>query len=358
MKKALAILLAFVMLLSLCACNNSENQATDPSDSSQSTTNETENTTGGTETPADGTEGTEGTTEATQSTEEQTTPPTDEPTTPPTQAPTEEPTTPPATCSHNWKDATCTTPKTCTKCGATEGKASGHNWKDATCTAPKTCSKCNATEGNAGGHSWKDATCTAPKTCSKCGATEGNAGGHSWKDATCTAPKTCSKCNATEGSAKGHSYSNGACSVCGTTDPSYKQLTDGLWSYITDECIYTITFDATGLATITHDWRVSKEAYQAQQAQIKELEDTYGDDWMWEWYGDFYYTRTIGGIEYYYQEYRNYSTGYAESNGVIILDDGDYEFGQMTRTAGNQLTITSGGGEFGNVGAVYTCTAN
>lgn len=36
-------------------------------------------------------------------------------------------------CKHMWKDATCTEPKTCSKCGETEGEALGHmlgNWED------------------------------------------------------------------------------------------------------------------------------------------------------------------------------------------------------------------------------------
>ena len=38
-------------------------------------------------------------------------------------------------CAHQWKAATCTTPKTCTKCGETEGKELGHNYVDGVCTA-------------------------------------------------------------------------------------------------------------------------------------------------------------------------------------------------------------------------------
>lgn len=213
MKKTLAMLLTLVMLLSLCACSSNDSQTTDPSNSSQATTEGTQN-------PTDGTEGTTGTTQAptdeptTAPTDEPTTAPTDEPTTPPTQAPTEAPTTPPTQAP---TEAPTTPPTTCS-----------HNWKAATCTAPKTCSKCGATEGNAAGHSWKDATCTAAKTCTKCGATEGSASGHSWKDATCTAPKTCSKCSATEGSAAGHSYSNGTCSVCGAADPNVP-FSNNIW---------------------------------------------------------------------------------------------------------------------------------
>lgn len=52
-------------------------------------------------------------------------------------------------CGHSWSDATCTSPKTCKICGATEGKAAGHSWMDATYTNPKTCSVCQATEGSA-----------------------------------------------------------------------------------------------------------------------------------------------------------------------------------------------------------------
>ncbi|MBR2381800.1 MAG: leucine-rich repeat domain-containing protein [Clostridia bacterium] len=121
--------------------------------------------------------------------------------------------------THTWVDATCTAPKTCSGCGATEGAALGHSWKDATCTIAKTCTVCGATEGTALGHSWKSATCTVAKTCTVCGATEGAALGHSWKSATCTAPKTCSGCGKTDGVALGHSWNNATCTApqtCGT----------------------------------------------------------------------------------------------------------------------------------------------
>lgn len=48
-----------------------------------------------------------------------------------------------------WTPADCTTPKTCSKCGETSGKATGHNWNEATYDAPKTCNICGATEGEA-----------------------------------------------------------------------------------------------------------------------------------------------------------------------------------------------------------------
>ena len=89
--------------------------------------------------------------------EETTEPPTKEP----TEAPTEEPTEAP--CQHTYKDATCTEPKTCTACGATEGAAKGHSYKDATCTAAKTCKTCGATDGKAKGHDYKEGVCSRCK---------------------------------------------------------------------------------------------------------------------------------------------------------------------------------------------------
>ncbi len=143
-------------------------------------------------------------------TEELTTedPTTEEPT---TEEPTEEPTTEEITTEIITEEST--TDEIVTECA--------HDWAAATCTTPKTCSKCGATDGTAAGHSWNAANCTTPKTCSKCGATEGTAAGHSWNSANCTTPKTCSKCGETEGKALGHSYDwSRTCLVCGNAKES------------------------------------------------------------------------------------------------------------------------------------------
>ena len=65
---------------------------------------------------------------------------------------------------------TCTTNGTyrytCSNCGNSYTEtiaASGHNWVDATCTTPKTCSTCGATEGQALGHVFSNGY------CSRCG---------------------------------------------------------------------------------------------------------------------------------------------------------------------------------------------
>lgn len=143
-------------------------------------------------------------------------------------------------CNHEWEEATCTEPKTCTLCSETEGEPLGHIWKEATCTEAKTCEVCGETEGKALGHTWKEATCTLAKECSVCGKIEGSelghdpegvtcteagtckrcgksipAAGHKWKEATCTEPKTCSVCGTVEGEALGHTTKAGTCYRCG-----------------------------------------------------------------------------------------------------------------------------------------------
>ena len=55
----------------------------------------------------------------------------------------------PTPCEHEWADADCETPKTCTKCNETDGDPIGHDWEEASYSAPKTCKTCGATEGDA-----------------------------------------------------------------------------------------------------------------------------------------------------------------------------------------------------------------
>ena len=100
---------------------------------------------------------------------------------------------------HTWVEATCTAPRTCSKCGETEGEALGHNWTQATCIEPQTCTVCGETEGEPLGHNWVEATCTEPQTCTVCGETEGEPLGHDWTEATHETPKTCLRCGVTEG---------------------------------------------------------------------------------------------------------------------------------------------------------------
>lgn len=122
---------------------------------------------------------------------------------------------------HAWKAATCVRPKTCERCEATEGSATGsHDFNNkilwsterqlrsaATCTEDATywveCSNCN-TDTHEDNNSSTNAYFTASQ-CSEAYDTRTYKLGHNWADATCTAPKTCTRCSTTEGEALGHS---------------------------------------------------------------------------------------------------------------------------------------------------------
>ncbi len=157
MKRISLFLLVFVVVLNLCACGNGASQPTDTTGSNQATTDDNKVPTNeGTEATQIPNETTEPAEElptsptgqpATEPTEDSATTPISKPTEPPVTAPTEPPvTTPteppatepvekPVTCSHNWKAATCTAPKTCSLCNVKEGTEKGHSFKDGKCSA-------------------------------------------------------------------------------------------------------------------------------------------------------------------------------------------------------------------------------
>ncbi len=83
--------------------------------------------------------------------------------------------------SHEWYAATCAAPKTCARCGKTEGAPVEHVWQDATCEAPRTCTACGVTEGETLDHTWQEATCASPRTCTTCGTTEGDSIAHDYQ---------------------------------------------------------------------------------------------------------------------------------------------------------------------------------
>jgi hypothetical protein len=189
-------------------------------------------------------------------------------------------------CKHEWAEATCDVPKTCTLCGETEGEPLQHQWKDATCLEPKTCTLCNKTEGDPLGHAfadsapdcenpkkcvacgipeteaiphtWVDATCDNPKTCSVCHKTEGEKLEHIWQEATCEAPKTCTLCGLTEGAPTGHSWLAATCAApktcenCGKTEGEAKEHT-----WVDATCVapkMCTTCYATEGEALGHDW--------------------------------------------------------------------------------------------------------
>ncbi len=118
---------------------------------------------------------------------------------------------------------------------------------NATCTAgghtTYGCENCDWTEErdftDALSHDWVDATCTAPKTCTECGETDGEALGHDivilpGKDATCTETgltegQYCKNCDdetiEQEEIPASHNYVDGECSKCGWVEAVNTQAT-------------------------------------------------------------------------------------------------------------------------------------
>lgn len=186
---------------------------------------------------------------------------------------------------HTWQEATCTTPKTCSVCGVTRGKARGHTWSDweiikrQNCTEAgektRTCSACGKQEsepcGSAIGHDYGEPiinlpTCTekgrAECACSRCDESyivEVEAKGHhSTTEGEVVAPTCtekgytiylCDECGedykADEKAPLGHTWgawefdigtgrSHRKCAVCGTTEKSkileFTSIGDGKYS--------------------------------------------------------------------------------------------------------------------------------
>lgn len=164
-------------------------------------------------------------------------------------------------CQHQWTDATCTVPKTCSKCGISEGDSPGHSWQDADCVTPRSCSRCTLTEGSPLGHSWAEATCTSPKTCTRCCLTEGLPLDHIW-----------------EGEAT--LYSAPFCAVCDTRGeplPSYF-LQNGL---VPNTQPQTSADHITG--TLVRPDLDTTGSFHASEVQIFEADDTHRAKKGYEW---------------------------------------------------------------------------
>jgi hypothetical protein len=67
-------------------------------------------------------------------------------------------------CSHEWRNATCTTAKYCLQCNKTVGSPLGHNGGTATCTELAVCTKCKKTYGEYAPHDISD-----DGVCIECG---------------------------------------------------------------------------------------------------------------------------------------------------------------------------------------------
>lgn len=136
------------------------------------------------------------------------------------------------TCEHQWGDWTVTTKATCTEAGISERKctacgqtetstleALGHDWTQATCSTPKTCKACAATDGEAAPHTYtletvKDEALKSAASCTGAAVY--------YKSCTCGAISSQDADTFSSGDALAHHDSEGdndhACDTCGAAD--------------------------------------------------------------------------------------------------------------------------------------------
>ena len=134
----------------------------------------------------------------------------------------------------------------------------GHDWADATCTAPKTCSRCDATEGNALGHNfatvWSSNATKHWHACSRCDVKDGEAAHTPDREAaTETDPIKCTECDYIITAALGHTHS--------LTKVDAKAPTcteDGNKAYYVCSGCSKLFADANGTVEITADETVDK----------------------------------------------------------------------------------------------------
>ena len=169
--------------------------------------------------------------------------------------------------NHDYADATCTTPKTCSVCGATDGEALDHAWTvtyewsndNSTCTATRVCgndSTHNVSETVAAAVTTTDGTCIAEAKTTYTADFEaawaedqtevvtGELGDHSWK-------------------------SEPDSSVPPVYDEETKKWSQGVYTYSCNNCPETVTIYA------------DRADYSEYDALLKAYEDIVNDDEVW-----------------------------------------------------------------------------
>ena len=197
---------------------------------------------------------------------------------------TNETCTQPAICScgktkgnalgHEYSEATCTAPKTCTRCFRSEGESLGHNYSQATCTEPKICSRCQANGGSALGHDYSEATCTTPKICNRCQVLASAELGHDYTNATCTAAEICKRCEDVKGTPLGHEYNEATCLLPMTCTRCQGTKDSALGhTYVDNKCIRCEEIDPESLPVAVDKLHViDSDLYSV----VSPLTDTYG----------------------------------------------------------------------------------
>ncbi|MBR2381604.1 MAG: leucine-rich repeat protein [Clostridia bacterium] len=128
-----------------------------------------------------------------------------------------------ATVKHSWIEADCENPRTCAKCGTTEGEALGHRPEedDGNCVTDVLCEICDKvlTPGFAHTPFEDDGDCTTEVLCSVCNNVAiGAKGNHVGGSATCVSGEICETCGTEYGKVApdNHSFDAelGECTEC------------------------------------------------------------------------------------------------------------------------------------------------
>ncbi len=119
-------------------------------------------------------------------------------------------------CEHSFSEKTCTEAAICSNCGLKEGLALGHDCELLSCVSGSECLRCGEqVDSDSNIHNFAEAKCTRPRTCTDCGATRGAALGHSFSEVTCNEGSVCIRCGKFGTPAPGHTTYNGICERCG-----------------------------------------------------------------------------------------------------------------------------------------------
>ncbi len=164
-------------------------------------------------------------------------------------------------CEHEFTEANCTTPKTCTKCGAVEGDLAEHTYTTGKCTEPQKCTGCGK-EKLGFDHTWNDAKCEENKICTVCSEV-GELVEHYWIAPSCTAPRHCKLCKETDGEPLGHTPSEVYCDekqICTRCKATIREPIEHSWNEATctSPKICTICKKTEGTA-LKHEWELIDE---------------------------------------------------------------------------------------------------
>ena len=149
-------------------------------------------------------------------------------------------------CVHNWGEWQTVTPATCTDAGSQK----------------RTCSLCNTSETQnipVLEHNYSEATCTKPQTCTRCGATTGTALGHNLVNGVCTRCGVNFEMTASDVANKP--------SIYGSTVTNYNA--NGIkWKvfYATTDRIYLIASDYVHYSKLTNAYKNGASCYNTSDS--------------------------------------------------------------------------------------------